>query len=143
MLVDAHELHEEVVVELLVVILLVPHDVVDNEIVVEHDVRLDEVDEVEHDELVVTQLVDETIMVELVDLVAVCEFHELQYGMLHDEVEVDVLVIVVHVVEVAELVIGWHDVMLLATEADEVEVDVRGLVLVAWLDEMVVSEYSI
>ena len=55
---------------------------------------------------------------------------ELQYGMLlDDEVEV-VHDIVCLVVEVADDVIGLHDVMLLATEADEVEVDVRGLVLV-------------
>jgi len=135
-LVLAHERHEVVVDELLLIMGLVLHDVADNEIVVELDVTQDDevevVDIEQHDETHHQTIIDDMVVIYL----------ENMFGMPHDEVDEAIHDIVYLVVEVAEVVIELLDVMPLATEVVEVEDDVLVAQAAVLNEEMVVNEYS-
>lgn len=87
-------------------------------------------DEVELDERDVMQLVDEIIMVEREEIDVVLIYPENIIGILLVDDEDDVLVLVCLVDDDADEIIELLDMLPLATEADDDELDVQPVILV-------------
>lgn len=133
-------------VELLLVLPVIAEvaDVHDNERIDEIDVNLDEpeveVDIVQH-EVTENQLLVLLEEFEVADTVAI--YHELLYDIQAEETEevTEIVVVMQYVVEVDEVLVVKHDVLLLYIEAEVVELEVLEVTLVAVNEEMVANEY--